>query len=257
MRTLISRLLKIIFVLCLAGYVFTLFYKPPLPTQENIKDEIKNIEPIQESVEIDTITLEYEDFKYEINPQFSYDIYGLIVSQYDSRSFWDIMHENDPANLRDLCLVWGENIKNDSYLKAKYSNGEFSCSYRFSEPNLPFIHYLFSNNHLIPANEEVATIVNSLSIGDQVHVKGYLSDYQTFNYAGDLVSERGTSTTRKDEGNGACETIYVTDIELLQTNDSWVILLKKYSPWGMGASLLLFILLLYIPEKKKKVNFDK
>ena len=45
MRTLISRLLKIIFILCLAGYVFTLFYKPPLPNPDIIKDEIKNIEP--------------------------------------------------------------------------------------------------------------------------------------------------------------------------------------------------------------------
>ncbi|MFH1536868.1 MAG: hypothetical protein ABID45_02705, partial [Patescibacteria group bacterium] len=87
--------------------------------------------------------------------------------------------------------------------------------------------------------------------------KGYLSNYETYNFENILVSQRGTSTTRKDEGNGACETIYVTDVEVLQTNTSWVILLKQYSPWGMGITLLLFILLLYLPERKKKVNFDE
>ena len=47
--------------------------------------------------------------------------------------------------------------------------------------------------------------IDDIAVGDQIHLEGYLASYS--NASG---FHRGTSTTRKDTGNGACETVYVT-----------------------------------------------
>ena len=48
--------------------------------------------------------------------------------------------------------------------------------------------------------------------GDQVHIRGMLAEY-SHNHG--FAFKRGTSLTRDDTGNGACETIYVQDAEVL------------------------------------------
>jgi hypothetical protein len=54
-------------------------------------------------------------------------------------------------------------------------------------------------------------------IGDQIQISGMLAKYknnQGFN--------RGTSITRTDTGNGACETIYVNDFQITQpSKNAW------------------------------------
>jgi hypothetical protein len=46
-------------------------------------------------------------------------------------------------------------------------------------------------------------------IGDQVRVRGWLAAY------GSGANRRGTSTRRDDTGNGACETIFVNDFDVV------------------------------------------
>jgi hypothetical protein len=69
----------------------------------------------------------------------------------------------------------------------------------------------FSNNHLLVDDEALKKLVRKTRRGDQVHISGYLSKYSH-----DGGFSRGTSTTRLDSGNGACETIYVTGFEILK-----------------------------------------
>ncbi len=58
-----------------------------------------------------------------------------------------------------------------------------------------------------------------MRVGDQVHVRGYLAEYS---HDQGLHFFRGTSTTRTDQGNGACETVYATDAEILRAgNGGW------------------------------------
>ena len=55
-------------------------------------------------------------------------------------------------------------------------------------------------------------------IGDQIYLKGYLSQYSHSNNS----FNRGTSITRTDTGNGACETIYIEEYEILKkANPLW------------------------------------
>ena len=54
-------------------------------------------------------------------------------------------------------------------------------------------------------------------VGDQIYFKGYLS-----NYSHNQGFKRGTSTVRTDKGNGACETVFITDFQILkEANMVW------------------------------------
>jgi hypothetical protein len=70
-----------------------------------------------------------------------------------------------------------------------------------------------SNNHLLTASPELMKKIASIKIGDSIHVRGYLASYS---HNQGFAFQRGTSTTRSDTGNGACETIYLEDIDIIQ-----------------------------------------
>ena len=53
----------------------------------------------------------------------------------------------------------------------------------------------------------------TVRVGDQVRFRGFLAEY-AHRHKGQPF-HRGTSTTRMDTGNGACETVYVTDLDIL------------------------------------------
>jgi hypothetical protein len=71
-----------------------------------------------------------------------------------------------------------------------------------------------SNNHLLTDDPLVAKKMRSVRIGDQVRFRGWLAEY-SHNHNGQGF-RRGTSTVRNDTGNGACETIYVKDFEIIR-----------------------------------------
>ena len=73
-----------------------------------------------------------------------------------------------------------------------------------------------SNNHLISDDEYIRKQVQKIRIGDQIRVRGYLAGYT----AGG-GSKRGTSTTRTDTGDGACETIYVEQFRIIEPATSY------------------------------------
>ena len=68
-----------------------------------------------------------------------------------------------------------------------------------------------SHNHLVPANNRIKKLLRWINKGQFIHIKWYLVR---------LHSNRGyllvSSLTREDMWDGACETIYVTDITRLK-----------------------------------------
>jgi hypothetical protein len=115
----------------------------------------------------------------------------------------------------------------------KFKNRDFTCFYSYPDEATGkiFTEDCLSNNHILPADSLVARAVMSARRGDQIHLKGWLVSY------GQRGSpyKRMTSTTRADRGNGACETIFVTDFEILRrANAEWRLL--------HSASLILMII---------------
>ncbi len=165
-------------------------------------------------------------------PEYDYDITGMIVSyrHHDNNSR---MHRlsNDHLNMLDVCVVWGENATDAELDKLDFWNGIFTCNFQTRDQAAwdSFDIYKISNNHLISDDETIRDQVRDIKIGDQIRVRGYLSSYGTPN-----AEPRGTSTTRMDKGDGACETIYVERFEIVRAATSY---------WRISMYVSLFALL--------------
>jgi hypothetical protein len=98
--------------------------------------------------------------------------------------------------------------------------------------------FKLSNNHLISDDDFIRDQVKDIRVGDQIRVRGYLASYSNPN-----GGRRGTSTTRLDTGDGACETLYVKHFEIMQAAVSgWRI--------SMYASLVILLLASFIHYRR-------
>jgi len=154
---------------------------------------------------------------YTVRPVADYEIWGLVVSAHDSDTWWDWIHKawHDELNVVDLCVVFAENVARGGYVGLDYSSGQFVCYVQTgsSERWQRFSMRALSNNHLLADRPSVVGKLRAVQVGDQVHIRGVLAEY-AHNHG--FAFRRGTSLTRDDTGNGACETIYVQDIEVLR-----------------------------------------
>jgi len=191
-----------------------------------------NDEPRQRPTDKKPLTVPYADVEYRVEPQYSYELYGLVVSyrQHDGESS---MHRwsNDHLNMADVCVVWSNTAFSPTLSKLDFWNGIFTCNVqtRDSVAWSNFKMNQLSNNHLISADPLIRDRVAQIRIGDQIRVKGSLARYGAV--GGGL---RGTSTTRDDTGDGACETILVDEFEIVVPGSSgW-----RTAMWASLAILL-------------------
>ena len=176
--------------------------------------------------------------EYTVRPLYTYDLHGLVVSKHDADTWWDWIHAayKDKLNVTDLCVIWGPNARTDNYRELDYWSSQFECNVqaRSTEAWQAFDMAALSNNHLLADDPVIARTLKSMRVGDQVHFRGYLAEYshdQGFHFV------RGTSTTRTDQGNGACETVYATDAEILRPgNRGW-----RITFWGAAIALVLAV----------------
>jgi hypothetical protein len=175
-------------------------------------------EPRQRPITKPPMTVPYAGVDYRVEPLFSYELYGLVVSyrQHDGESS---MHRwsNDHLNIADICVVWSDTAFSPTLRKLNFWNGIFTCNVqtRDSVAWSQFKMNQLSNNHLISADEYIRDRAGEIRVGDQIRVKGSLVRYGA---AGGGL--RGTSTTRDDSGDGACETILVDELEIVQPGSS-------------------------------------
>jgi hypothetical protein len=170
-------------------------------------------EPRQVEVDEAAFTTSYADVDYRVEPLYDYELYGLVVS-YRQHDGGDRLHRwwNDHLNVADVCVAWSDTAFAPTLRELDFWNGIFTCNvktrdrYAWSQ----FRMNQLSNNHLISADPYIRDRVADIRIGDQIHIRGKLARYGA---AG--VPMRGTSTTRVDTGNGACETILVEKFDIV------------------------------------------
>lgn len=176
-------------------------------------------EPVQTATAREPFQVEFNGASYTVAPEYAYDITGMIVSyrHHDGNSR---MHSraNDHLNMLDVCVIWGDNPANDRLDKISFWNGIFTCNVKTRDQQAwdAFDMNKLSNNHLISDDDFIRTQVRKIRVGDQIRIKGYLSSYTS-----ESSSTRGTSTTRTDTGDGACETIYVEQFKIVKAATSY------------------------------------
>lgn len=210
-----------------------------LPPPAGLKPQLLN-EPIQTPVTKTAFTSVSNDINYTVQAHYEYDLVGLVVSKHDANTWWDYIHRewNDSLNIVDLCVVWGNNVRNGAYNAINFSSGQFTCNFSTSssEAFAAFDQSAISNNHLLTDKPWLAKKMRAVRVGDQIHFRGHLVEYS---HSQGFPFKRGTSTVRTDTGNGACETVFVDSFEILETaGKPWRILV-----WIASIMLLLGVIM--------------
>ena len=193
----LNALLMLTSFLCL---LLSFWNRNTIPGRIDYVPEIR-AEPHQSPLRKAAFDLVYNDVSYHIEPEFAYDITGMIVSyrHHDNNSR---MHRlaNDHLNMLDVCVIWGDNTVNADLEKLSFWNGIFTCNVQTRDQVAwdSFKMRQLSNNHLLSDDDDIRERVKDIRVGDQIRVRGYLAGYSSPG-----VGKRGTSTTRNDTGNGA------------------------------------------------------
>ena len=221
------------------GLLVSFWNRNDLPVSIDYVPAIEH-EPAQTPTDARPFTATVNDIDYLIEPEYAYELTGMIVS-YRHHEGNSRMHlrANDHLNMLDVCVVWGDNTRSD--LRAiDFWNGIFTCNVftRDRQAWESFDMNQLSNNHLISDDEFIRRQARKIRVGDQIRVRGYLASYS--NAGG---GKRGTSTTRTDTGDGACETVFVEDFKIVQPATSY----WRISMW---ASLALLLAGLFIHFKR-------
>lgn len=190
--------------------------------------------PVQGATERAPFAFAYHGRQCRVRPVAAYDIWGLVVSHNDIASVADIYHDASSVDTKDLCLLWGENLRHADYLRASFRSGPFTCYASWSEP-LANLHLDgIGNNHLITDSPAVRRAIAGVRVGDQVHLRGLLVDYQMDDWR-DFW--RRTSTVRDDRD---CEVLFVEDLAVVRRGTpGWYLL------WQLAIVVLLSVPIVY------------
>ena len=261
------KILKIILLIGIILLGVSFIQKDELSFPKNEVVEKLFQEPIQTETDKDEFKVSREGMTYTITPLFNYELYGLVVS-YNNSDHWLDYHHNrwqDFVNIKDVCVIWGDNINSEVYKAMKFKSGSIACHATFKfrtkkEISSKFKPNCLSNNHLLSDNEKINKILKKVKTGDQIYLKGYLAEYSNdegwYGIEG-YDAKRGTSVTRTDTGN-SCETIYLTDFQILKrTNAFW------HYTYDFSKYLIIFclifgvIIFFFFDDFLRKKRFEK
>ncbi|MCG7531001.1 hypothetical protein MHM98_06520 [Psychrobium sp. MM17-31] len=228
------RLIKFAILSSIITIIACFIQRNTLPSQMDFSSKLQ-LEPIQYRSYAEPFNVAMSGINYKVEPLYDYTLYGMVVSlkQHNGDSG---LHRawGDHLNIADLCVVWSDTAFSPLLHKIEFWNGQFTCFTRTSNMNAwaLFKGHQLSNNHLITESSYLRNKIKDIQIGDQIQIKGWLANYQN-----DRGNKRGTSITRTDTGNGACETIYVNEIKILK---------PYHSPWRIGLYAAITALILSI-----------
>jgi hypothetical protein len=195
-------------------------------------------EPRQVPIEQAPFQVEQGGVRYEVAPLYRYRLHGLVVSRraHDGNR---MLHGRwqDHLNVADVCVVWGQSAR-ANLAAFDFWSGQFTCFFRTGDESAwrSFRPDQLSNNHLLSDDDYLRRQLARVRVGDQIRLDGMLASYRN-----DAGFERGTSVTRTDTGNGACETIYVTGFDVLSPSPSIWPRLQSASGITLMASMLLWL----------------
>lgn len=241
---LFGKIRKYLFLICLIAFAISFFLKANYRSVEEINEAAYN-EPVQTEVLAPyPISFEKDGFKYKLTPLYNYEINGLVLSRliYD---VWYSLKKTDSVFSVDLCIAWGDNLKSKVYQNKslKFSQNMRFCWFKWSEP-VPINENEIGNNHLVINSDEMDKIAKNILPGDQVKITGKLVNVEAVGVGLEENEKYNwqTSTNRDDTGAGACEVLYVENIEILSGGNPVMKKINTYSLYGIIALIIFEIL---------------
>lgn len=248
----LERGFKWLFIFSLLLTLLTYFLKDRLPNPNFYNTNVLT-PPIQEQTEKPPFFIRANKQTYQIFPRFEYELNGVVVSITRAGELGDIWHFKrwkDFINVRDICVLWGKNISSGLYQKLTFNSDTWTCwlSLPDRESAEAFEFEGLSNNHLLTNDYFIKKKLMNAELGDQIYLKGVLAEYK--NKGNGFY--RGTSVTRTDSGNGACETIYLDEFKIIKKANWGLRVMFNISFWTMILSGILFLIFFCIAPLNKE-----
>lgn len=230
------RLLQIALCAAVLAWAWAWQQTRTLPARDAILPELLE-EPRQGSTNPERFSFEYRQLAYEVDPVASYELYGLVVSHNDIQGIADIYHDADSVDTKDLCVVWGENLRHDGYRQARYESTPHFCWVEW-DAGTTFDLGAMSNSHLVTDNDALRARLEDVHIGDQIRFGGLLVNYRDMRHP---EYWRRSSLVRTDQGNGACEVVFFDELDVLVPHAPGAWQARRALPWVVGVLLALML----------------
>lgn len=217
------------FILLIGGLLSYLIVAKKLPSFTNLsglnqntnsttEDENSKVQPIdlsldpvqEDLMEADMITLQGSKGEIYLSPMAKYSISAKVMSATNYSSDWQ--SEFEPT---DLALAWDQLTDPELGKGVTYSQSGRWYYYHYDETFKGDGYYIgdhSSNNHIIPANDNIKKAVQNIQVGQNVKIDGYLVNVRYVVAGGEYTQT--SSMSRADTGDGACEIIYVKKIQI-------------------------------------------
>ena len=205
----------IVIIILLVIILISSMSNQKLKKENTIYTENKNFfeAPIQKEASGEKEKIIIGGKEITIEKLYSYEVSGRVVQTYEYKDYYYGDETYNTIAKKDVGIVWGNLVQDDILKNIKFSmNGARFLKYTYRrgdwEKKLSSpIKKLCSNNHLISNDETITSLIKQIKKNDYIKISGYLINAYWDN------SYLTTSISRDDEGNGACEVVYVTDIK--------------------------------------------
>ncbi len=198
----------LLIIACIIGYFIY---------SQGVRRAVAGIEDPVQTEDIGNEQITVGGYNVLINYEYAYDIKALVVSTHNYYG----LGLGDKLAPKDLALAWGPVAEYNDRIDFHWAQSGRWYRWHTSsyEEILPVggeagVSLHSANNHLIPADNTIRRKIKKVRKGDYIRIKGHLANVYGSNSKGDSF-QWNSSTTREDTGDGACELIYVTDIEWL------------------------------------------
>ena len=229
----LRRFIGPLFLVAIALTGISWYFKGQLVDPSKIDPSLLQI-PAQSTTHAEPFAFDYKGKECTVEPVASWEQWGLVVSHNNIESIADIYHDSTSVDTKDLCVIWGTNLKTADYQKVDFKSGPWTCYFRYAG-GVQFHHNGLGNNHLITDDPTVRRALDGVRVGDQVWLAGLLVNYQMDDWQ-DFW--RRTSTTREDDG---CEVVFLQEIEVLRRGTpGW------YRAYRLGWLAILLLPVLYL-----------
>lgn len=174
-------------------------------------------EPVQKESSFFQNALQVDGGVASLTSDSSYSISARVES---AKAYDDSISATIPY---DLLLAWGNmaDASVEDKLTWDQSNRQGSVSGTLggmngAGVNSDFVINHVSNNHLIPASDRIRSALATIKTGDLVRIDGRLVNVRVQTDDNRILTVQ-TSKSRSDQGDGACEIIFVERIKINET----------------------------------------
>ena len=229
----LRRLVGPLWLVALTVTVISWFSKGDLVGPESIHADLRQ-PPHQDLIDREPFAFEYKGQECRVEPVATYELWGLVVSHNNIHSVADIYHDSTSVDTKDLCVIWGANLETSDYQQVGFKSGPWTCYFKYPR-GVQFHHDGLGNNHLITDNPLIRRTLDQTRVGDQIHLKGLLVNYQMDDWQ---EFWRRTSTRRDDND---CEVFYLEEVQVLRRGTpGW------YALYRLGWITLLLLPVAYL-----------